>query len=469
MGTRASEDRAGRKDPRRGAVAAAKRSPRSRPWRRGEISGIDYSPASVATARATNAKRIAAGQVDIQRASVSALPFPDGRFDLATAIETHYYWPDLPHDLREISRVLVSGGRLMILAEAYRGAREDWVTRPIMGLLGGRLLTPAEHRELFAGAGFVEVEVHEDRSRGWLEVIGRKPPSDVAEDARSTRPFGRAIRIKTPSGNTTSRSPVVVQTCRPERSHTPTADVTNVRWNCGRCHIMAGDAAGMAAADSHTTPPCPDCGISDHETRPRRRRLSHNSFVRFIFIIADIHRRAMTPGAGSRLMLRSALAVTAFVTIVHVGTSAAQTSGSSMSASQMSDSLRSALGARIRLYTVSSEPVWIRGTLMSVSDSVITLQDARGSRPIDLSDIQAAERFTGQPRWEGALVGLAFGIGAGAIIGRGIGTSDDHSKEFAGLGGFLGGIEGGMIGAVIGPIGGALLTPESWQVLIPHR
>lgn len=92
---------------------------------RGEISGIDYSAASVATARATNAKRIASGQVDIQRASVSALPFPDGRFDLATAIETHYYWPDLPHDLREISRVLVSGGRLMILAEAYRGARES--------------------------------------------------------------------------------------------------------------------------------------------------------------------------------------------------------------------------------------------------------------------------------------------------------------------------------------------------------
>lgn len=143
----------------------------------GEISGIDYSAASVATARATNAQRIAAGQVDIRRASVSALPFSGDTFDLVTAIETHYYWPDLPHDLREISRVLVPGGRLMILAEAYRGAREDWVTRPIMAVLGARLMTPAEHCELFVGAGFIDVEVHEDRSHGWLGVIGRKPPA----------------------------------------------------------------------------------------------------------------------------------------------------------------------------------------------------------------------------------------------------------------------------------------------------
>lgn len=175
----------------------------------------------------------------------------------------------------------------------------------------------------------------------------------------------------------------------------------------------------------------------------------------------------------ARLMLRSALSIAALAAIIHAGTSAAQTTGSPLSDAQVSDSLRAALGAQIRLYTVSSEPMWIRGTLTSVSKSAITLQDAQGSRPINLADIQAAERFTGQPRWKGALAGLAFGIGAGAIIGYAIGANDDRggSSEaaLAGTGGLFGGIEGGTLGAIVGPIAGALLTPASWQVLIPHR
>jgi ubiquinone/menaquinone biosynthesis C-methylase UbiE len=49
------------------------------------------------------------------------LPFPDGLFDLVTAVETHYFWPDLPADMREIQRVLRPGGTLVVLAEAYKG------------------------------------------------------------------------------------------------------------------------------------------------------------------------------------------------------------------------------------------------------------------------------------------------------------------------------------------------------------
>ena len=167
-------------------------------------------------------------------------------------------------------------------------------------------------------------------------------------------------------------------------------------------------------------------------------------------------------------MSRSALII-ALVAIAHVGASAAQASGAPLSDAQVSDSLKAALGARIRVYTLSSEPLWIRGTLTSVSNSAITLQDAQGSRPISLADIQGAERFTGQPRWEGALVGLAFGIGAGAISGYEVGSANDHNREYLGFGGLSGLIEGGLAGTVLGPIGGALLTPESWQVLIPHR
>ena len=65
----------------------------------GRVFGVDYSATSVGVARRVNAKEVEAGRVNVKQASVSALPFPDETFDLATAVETHYYWPDLVNDL----------------------------------------------------------------------------------------------------------------------------------------------------------------------------------------------------------------------------------------------------------------------------------------------------------------------------------------------------------------------------------
>ena len=120
----------------------------------------------------------AAGRAGVQQGSVSALPFPTGTFDLVTAVETHYYWPDLPSDLLEVRRVLKPGGRLLLIAEAYRGSRADWLFAPAMRALGAKYLTAAEHRRLLEGAGYADVEVHEQRSKGWLCAVGRKEAAD---------------------------------------------------------------------------------------------------------------------------------------------------------------------------------------------------------------------------------------------------------------------------------------------------
>lgn len=68
----------------------------------GMIYGVDYADGSVAASRAKNAELIEARRVEIRQASVSALPFPNDKFDLVTAVETQYYWPDLASDMREI-------------------------------------------------------------------------------------------------------------------------------------------------------------------------------------------------------------------------------------------------------------------------------------------------------------------------------------------------------------------------------
>ena len=140
--------------------------------------GVDYAAGSVGTSRATNARLIREGRVEVQEASVAELPFPDATFDLVTAVETHYYWPDLPHDLREILRVVKPGGSAIVIAETFRGSALDVVMVPAMKFLRAAHLTPDEHREWFTATGFVNVEVVTDRVRGWICVSGRKPRID---------------------------------------------------------------------------------------------------------------------------------------------------------------------------------------------------------------------------------------------------------------------------------------------------
>lgn len=141
----------------------------------GKVYGVDYSRVSVATAIEMNERAINEGRVDIRHGSVSQLPFSDATFDLVTAVETHYYWPDLPRDVREVMRVLRPGGKFVMIAEAYRGRRNDWLYRPTMMLvLRATYLTPDGHRELLVDAGYADVQVFENRLQGWVCAIATR-------------------------------------------------------------------------------------------------------------------------------------------------------------------------------------------------------------------------------------------------------------------------------------------------------
>lgn len=81
----------------------------------GKVWGVDYSEESVAATERTNARRIKADGVEVRRASVSQLPFEQNTFDLVTAVETHYFWPDLHKDMQGIFRVLKHGGTFLLV------------------------------------------------------------------------------------------------------------------------------------------------------------------------------------------------------------------------------------------------------------------------------------------------------------------------------------------------------------------
>jgi len=145
----------------------------------GVIDGIDYASGSVAASRAKNAKLIEEGRVAIQQASVSRLPFAENTFDLVTAVETQYYWPDLLKDMQEILRVMKCGGALVIIAESYRKGAHEFLQRPVMKLLRSSNLGVEEHRALFLQAGYTDVHIFEERAKGWICGIGKKPSAST--------------------------------------------------------------------------------------------------------------------------------------------------------------------------------------------------------------------------------------------------------------------------------------------------
>jgi len=143
----------------------------------GETRRPDNLKRALVSGNAHYAMLIQTGRVEIKPASVSQLPFPENKFNLITAVETQYYWPDLVKDMQEILRVLKPGGTLIIIAESYKDGKFDKLQRPVMKLLRSANLGVNEQRELFSTAGYTDVQIFEERSKGWICVIGNKPSS----------------------------------------------------------------------------------------------------------------------------------------------------------------------------------------------------------------------------------------------------------------------------------------------------
>jgi ubiquinone/menaquinone biosynthesis C-methylase UbiE len=142
----------------------------------GKLYGIDHSRASVLAARKANAKLMQEGRVEIEQASVSELPFPDGFFDLVSAVETHFWWPDLQNDMREVQRVVRPGGTLIVIAEIYKQSKvaSGKLADEALTKAGMKLLTVEQHRELLAEAGFGEIQVMTEARKNWICVVGKK-------------------------------------------------------------------------------------------------------------------------------------------------------------------------------------------------------------------------------------------------------------------------------------------------------
>ena len=112
------------------------------------VYGLDISDESVAKARKVNAELLGT-QVFVQKGSATELPYANSTFDLVTAVETVYFWPELPHCFEEVKRVLKPGGLFAIIIEVS-SADSVW-TRVVDGLTP---YSPEQLKEFLEQAGF---------------------------------------------------------------------------------------------------------------------------------------------------------------------------------------------------------------------------------------------------------------------------------------------------------------------------
>ena len=138
---------------------------------KGKVQGIDYSAVSVEKARKVNAGAIAAGRCTVQQASVAELPFAAEQFEVVTAFETVYFWPELVQNFGEVYRVLKPGGVFFICNEANgETAKDDKWTQIINGMT---IYTDTALKAYLEQAGFCKIQSHKNK-KGWLCVTARK-------------------------------------------------------------------------------------------------------------------------------------------------------------------------------------------------------------------------------------------------------------------------------------------------------
>lgn len=136
------------------------------------VDGLDYSEVSVKESIKRNQKAIDDKKCRIIQADVSDMPIDDGTYDLVSAFETIYFWPDIVNTFREVSRIIKPNGQFMI-AQGTDGNHPDdekWLN----SVEGMALYTAPELEKYLLDAGFNGVEIFKKENDYILIVIAKK-------------------------------------------------------------------------------------------------------------------------------------------------------------------------------------------------------------------------------------------------------------------------------------------------------
>ncbi len=136
------------------------------------VTAVDYSPLSVEKATEYNQQMISAGRCTVQQGDVSKLTLPAEAFDLATAFETVYFWPEPEKCFAQVAGILKPGGLFLICNESDG---LDQTGQKFEKIIDGMKCYTAEQLEAaLRKAGFAGVRSEHHPSKPWITVLARK-------------------------------------------------------------------------------------------------------------------------------------------------------------------------------------------------------------------------------------------------------------------------------------------------------
>jgi ubiquinone/menaquinone biosynthesis C-methylase UbiE len=162
----------------------------------GHVVGVDLNAGMLEVAREHTP--MTGVPIEWRQGDVCALPFADGRFEVVLCQQGLQFVPDSGAALREIRRVLVTGGRLAftVFSEipAYYAALVDALARHVSAdaatscLSRYTLREATTLRQLVDDAGFGAIEMHV------LEVMRRMPASAASVvEGMARAPYAREV------------------------------------------------------------------------------------------------------------------------------------------------------------------------------------------------------------------------------------------------------------------------------------
>ena len=134
-----------------------------------DVDGLDYSEISVAESTKRNES---SGRCKIFKANVCDMPIEDDSYDLVTAFETIYFWPEISETFKEVSRIVKPNGQFMI-AQGTDGNHPDdekWLAT----VEGMSVYTGPELEKYLLDGGFSSVKSYVKENDHILVVIAQK-------------------------------------------------------------------------------------------------------------------------------------------------------------------------------------------------------------------------------------------------------------------------------------------------------
>jgi ubiquinone/menaquinone biosynthesis C-methylase UbiE len=138
----------------------------------GLLAGVDISSAMVAEGKKRYQKEIKSGRLDLKCGTVESLPYPTKNFTKVCSINSIFYWQDAKQGLREIMRVLVEGGYVVLCFTSKASIEKKGFARSI------KLYDPITVEQMLTEHGFQETQTlaFSDKYRQYFCMTAKKAP-----------------------------------------------------------------------------------------------------------------------------------------------------------------------------------------------------------------------------------------------------------------------------------------------------